>query len=223
MKKLFFALVGVAMMASSAVAQDYAKNIYGVRLGLNAAKLSADGRYFSTTKPGLHVEGVYERLLIPTMPLYLETGLDFTMKGSGGTMSEVRLNAWYLQIPVMVNYKFYAGKHWTFYPSAGFYYALGIGGACDANFLGVNDAYSCDSFGTNGVLKRSDLGMRISGTAQWRRFSFSLGYEFGFINVGKDLKLDMDAVDGDAEHLFNRLNIPKAKTRNFFVSIGFSF
>lgn len=223
MKKLLFAVLGVVFWAGNVVAQDYDKNIYGVRLGLNAAKLSADGRYFSTTKPGFHIEGVYERLLIPSMPLYLETGLDLTLKGSGGTVSEVRLSALYVQIPVMVNYKFYAGEHWVFYPSAGFYYALGVGGSCEANFLGVNDTYSGDSFGQNGILKRSDFGLRFGGTVQWRRFSFSLGYEFGFINVGKDLKLDEGAVDGDAEHIFNRLNVPKAKTRNFFVSIGLHF
>ena len=128
MKKLFFAILGVAFLAGSVTAQDYAKNIYGVRLGLNAAKLTGGDDGSPSTKPGFHVGGVYERLLMPASPLYLETGLNLSLKGSGGIMDEIRLNAWYLQIPVMVNYKFYVGKHWVFYPSAGLYYALGVGG-----------------------------------------------------------------------------------------------
>ena len=43
MKKLFFALVGVAMMASSAFAQNFEKNIYGVRAGMNVANMSVQG------------------------------------------------------------------------------------------------------------------------------------------------------------------------------------
>lgn len=147
MKKLFFAVLGVAFLAGNVVAQDYDKNIYGVRVGLNAAKLTAGDDGHSTTKPGFHIGGVYERLLMPSKPLYLETGLNLTLKGSGGTMSDVRLSALYVEIPIMVNYKFYAGEHWVFYPSAGFYYALGVGGTCDANFLGANDFYTVDSFG----------------------------------------------------------------------------
>ncbi|OUN74084.1 hypothetical protein B5G09_13490 [Alistipes sp. An54] len=223
MKKLFFALVGVAMVASSAIAQNFEKNIYGVRLGLNAAKLTGGDDGHSTTKPGFHIGGVYERLLMPSKPLYLETGLNLTMKGSGGTMSEVRLSALYVQIPVMVNYKFYAGEHWVFYPSAGFYYALGVGGTCDANFLRASDLYTVDSFGKNGILKRSDLGMRFGGTVQWRRFCLSLGYEFGFINVGQDLKLDMSDFDDNDIRYLNKMGVSDAKTGNFFVSIGLSF
>lgn len=223
MKKLFFAVLGVVFLAGNVVAQDYDKNIYGVRLGLNAAKLTAGDDGHSTTKPGFHIGGVYERLLMPSKPLYLETGLNLTLKGSGGTMSEVRLSALYVQIPIMVNYKFYAGEHWVFYPSAGFYYALGVGGTCDANFLGANDLYTVDSFGKNGILKRSDFGMRFGGTVQWRRFSLSLGYEFGFINVGQDLKLDTSNLEDDDTQFLNSMGVSDAKTGNFFVSIGFHF
>lgn len=223
MKKLFFAILGVVFLAGSVTAQDSAKNIYGVRLGLNAAKLTGGDDGHPTTKPGFHIGGVYERLLMPSSPLYLETGLNLSLKGSGGIMDEIRLNAWYLQIPVMVNYKFYVGKHWTLYPSAGLYYALGVGGTCDANFLGAGDAYSVDAFGRNGILKRSDLGMRFGGTVQWRRFCFSLGYEFGFINVGQDLTLDMSDFDDNDIRYLNKMGVSDAKTGNFFVSIGLSF
>ena len=42
MKKLLLALVGVMFMAGNAVAQDYEKNIYGVRAGLNLNTMAGD-------------------------------------------------------------------------------------------------------------------------------------------------------------------------------------
>lgn len=221
MKKLLLALAGVAMFAGNAMAQDYEKNIYGVRAGLNVANISADGYSFNS-KAGFHVSGVYQRLLTPSMPLYLETGLSISQKGCGGSMSEVKLNAMYLQVPILVNYKFYLGEKFVLYPSAGFYYALGLGGKCKTNFYAADDAYSFKSFGNSGILKRSDFGMRFSATAEWKKFSLSLGYEFGFMNVGKELKLDTgDFNDEDMD--YNSLSIPKAKTGNFFISVGYNF
>ena len=80
MKKLFFALVGVVMMASSAFAQNFEKNIYGVRAGMNVANMSVQG-LSPSSKVGFHVAGVYQRLLMESQPLYLETGLQISQKG----------------------------------------------------------------------------------------------------------------------------------------------
>lgn len=49
-----------------------------------------------------------------------------------------------------------------------------------------------DLFGSKGVMKRSDFGMRVSATAEWQQFVFSLGYEFGFVNVAKSVEFDSD-------------------------------
>ena len=65
--------------------------------------------------------------------------------------------------------------------------------------------------------------MRFGGTVQWRRFCLSLGYEFGFINVGQDLKLDMSDFDDNDIRYLNKMGVSDAKTGNFFVSIGLSF
>ena len=80
MKKLFFALVGVVMMASRAFAQNIEQNIYGVRAGMNVANMSVQG-LSPSSKVGFHVAGVYQRLLMESQPLYLETGLQISQKG----------------------------------------------------------------------------------------------------------------------------------------------
>lgn len=208
MKKLLLALAGIAFVAGSAVAQDYEKNIFGVRAGMNVANMSAQG-LSANSKIGFHVAGVYQRLLSSSMPLYLETGLQFTQKGckfdyaNEEDSSSMKLNALYLEIPVMVNYKFRIKDVATVYPSVGVYYAFGLGGK-------YKNGESFDSFGDKGCLKRSDFGMRISGTVDWHRFSFGLGYEFGFSNVGKDAEA-METMGA------------KIKTNNLFISVGYNF
>ena len=221
MKKLLLALAGVAMMSGSAMAQDYEKNIYGARAGLNVANISVDG-YSPNSKVGFHVSGVYQRLLTSSMPFYLETGLSFSQKGCkvGSEVGDIKVNSMYLQIPVMVNYKFNIKDVVTLYPSVGFYYGMGLGGKIKG------EGYKVDTFGKEGALKRSDFGMRISGTVEWKKFSFGLGYEFGFINVGNNVNLgDVDFDDEDMGFDGEDYGIatPKVKTGNFFTSIGYNF
>ncbi len=204
------ALAGVAFVAGSAVAQDYEKNIFGVRAGMNVANMSAQG-LSANSKIGFHVAGVYQRLLTSSMPLYLETGLQFSQKGckfdyvsdADEGSASMKLNALYLEIPIMVNYKFHIKDVVTVYPSVGVYYAFGLGGK-------YKNVESYDSFGDKGCLKRSDFGMRISGTVDWNHFSFGLGYEFGFSNVGKDAEA------------MNTMGA-KIKTSNLFISVGYNF
>lgn len=224
MKKLFFALVGVAMVASSAVAQNYEKNLYGVRAGLNVASLLDQGMDVHS-KTGFHIAGVYQRLLTESLPLYLETGLQFSQKGFKVQSYEREpYNAMYLEIPVMVNYKFYIKDKVAIYPSIGVYYALGIGGKYqgEATESDVYETVKCDMFGSNGIMKRSDFGMRFSATAEWRKFAFSLGYEFGFVDIAKNA--DTGDVDYDDEYYGgNNSTFGKVKTGNFFISVGYNF
>ncbi len=216
MKKLFFALVGVVMMASSAVAQNFEKNIYGVRAGLNVANMSMQG-LSANSRAGFHVAGVYQRLLMDSQPLYFETGLQISQKGFKSEIlgEKMSANPLYLEIPVMVNYKFNIKDVVTLYPSVGFYYAFGVAGKGKYEFEGVEE--KSDLYGSNGSLKRSDFGMRFSATAEWKQFVFSLGYEFGFINVSNEsISMSVDEEEFAIAPL-------KMKTGNFFLSVGYNF
>lgn len=225
MKKLFFALAGVAMMASSAVAQNYEKNLYGVRAGLNVSNASMSGFDFNS-RVGFHVAGIYQRLLTETHPLYLETGLQISQKGFKADFwaDKETANPLYLEIPIMVNYKFNIKDVVTLYPSIGFYYALGVSGKSKYEYMETEEfegeSYSekSDLFGANGVMKRSDFGMRFSATAEWKQFVFSLGYEFGFVNVAKIADGGNPESNEDALSSWGKL-----KTGNFFLSVGYNF
>ena len=43
-----------------------------------------------------------------------------------------------------------------------------------------------DAFGEDGMLKRSDLGVRLGVGATWRHYYFGLGYDFGCLNTFKE-------------------------------------
>ncbi len=216
MKKLLLALAGIAFVAGSAVAQDYEKNIFGVRAGVNVANMSAQG-FSANSKVEFHVAGVYQRLLSSSMPLYLETGLSFSQKGCkyGHGIENIKANAMYLQIPVMVNYKFNIKDAVTLYPSAGFYYGLGIGGKVKG--------LEMDAFGKTGALKRSDFGMRLSATVEWKKISFGIGYEFGFMDINEHLDFEGDREYNGYNSSISEGALPKVKTGNFFISVGYNF
>lgn len=195
MKKLLFALLGVVLMAGSATAQEkFDDQSIGVRAGLNISKIKTDGVTYDGMA-GFHVGGIYQRLLTKSMPLYLETGLYVTQKGFK-VDGDNKANAFYFEVPVLVNYKFQVGNDFVLYPSAGLYYGLGFAGKskmADIKF---------DTFGDGGMLERSDLGVRASFTAEWNQFLVSAGYDYSLFDAGKDGKM---------------------KNRTFFLSVGYNF
>lgn len=203
MKKLLFALAGVLFVAGNAMSQDYEKNLYGVRIGMNVSNMSSTA-LMGKSKVGFHVAGSYQRLLTETMPLYLETGLQITQKGC--KINPNKVNAMYLEIPVMINYKFNIMDVVTIYPSAGFYYAYAIGGSYKSNDY-MDNNYTEKLFGPDNYLKRSDIGLRLCATVDWNQYSFGLGYEFGLLNIAQKEAFGSDNV----------------KNGNFFITVGYNF
>lgn len=227
MKKFLFTLAGIAMTMGVAMAQDYQKNIFGVNAGLNLSNVS--GNFFENankTKAGFHVGVSYERLLKNNLPLYLETGLQYSMKGCAIKYFDEKGNATasYLQIPVMVNYKFRLTDDISLYPSLGLYYGIALGGNEVYKYEDENESYPL--FGKQGYFKRSDVGLRVSATAGYKRFTLSIGYEFGFINMVKPEGGDYDYDDYSltrADYDYDIDFKPKAHTGNIFISVGYKF
>lgn len=156
MKKVLLIMAAI-LLANAVSAQNYEKNILGVRAGLNLSSysISAGGASISTdSRASFHVAVTDQILLCNKLPFYLETGLAFSSRG--GKVDGVSFRPSYLQIPVLVNYHFNIKDIVTIQPFAGLYYGLGIGGK-----VKVGDEKG-DIFGDEGGLKRSDLG-RASG------------------------------------------------------------
>lgn len=207
MKKLLLTLLGLAMLAG-ATARDYEKSIVGVRAGVNFAKMHASG-LSTDARTGFHLGVSFQDAIMKSAPLFFESGLMLTQKGykedhGAGYLSVRPL---YLEWPVMVNYKFFVNDDINIYPSAGFYYALGVGGKCRYKDYGNGSTMPNKPkiFGSDGFMKRSDLGFRVTASIAIHSVSIGLGYERGLLNVAKDPAID------------------KINTGNFFITVGYAW
>lgn len=220
MKKVLF-FVAAVMLLGSASAQGLQKNIFGVRAGANISNLSINFDEMNMDfKPSFNAGVSYERLLLSSTPLYLETGLYYTNKGAkqGAWEDEDGLYQFslnYLEVPVMVNYKFHLGNNFALYPSAGLYYAFGVGGSEQEKYKEIDEEGTYieiskyNVFGADRMLKRSDFGYRVSVSAMWKNIVLTAGYEGSILNTWQD--------SGD-----ENLSL-KMRNSNIFISLGYNF
>lgn len=202
MKKIFVVLSAL-LLASAASAQNYEKNILGVRAGLNLSSLtfsSGNASISTDSRAAYHVMVTDQILLCKKLPFYLETGLGFSSRG--GEVEGASFRPSYLQVPVLINYHFNFND-FSIQPFAGVYYALGIGGKVEV------DDEKGDIFGDDGGVKRSDFGVRLGAGFTWKRFYLGAAYEIGCMNI---VKKDLFE-DGDL----------KMRNNCFTVSVGYNF
>ncbi len=126
----------------------------------------------------------------------LEAGLAYIRKGattSGIRLSGTEINAIkfaemdYLQLPVMIGYKFHIGNHFSIKPSVGGYYAVGVGGyALIDGVDAFNQPYTerTSTFsGTDGTVyrpcNRNDGGLAFALNIGYRNFSIKAEYDLG--------------------------------------------
>lgn len=235
MKRLlsFFVLTVLVGSMCSVSAQDYKKNIFGIRVGMNVANANMKISAMDLIKMDLDTKSrvsynvglSYERLLLSNSPLYLETGLYYTDKGFKGidTLEDIKCSTGYLQLPLMVNYKFNILNLVTIAPSAGIYYSLGV--ADMVKFDGLSESNVV--FGEDGIFKRSDFGYRLGVSVSLWNFVLGFSYEGGFINTFKSDNLDMGFDDAEYyDYDYDDFDIgidAKAHTSNFVISLGYNF
>lgn len=220
MKKLLL-FVAAVMLLGSAAAQGLPKNIVGVRAGANFSSLDYELLGSFDFRTNFNAGVSYERLLLKNLPLYLETGLHYSNKGcklsdfddydyeDEGSYG-ARISLGYIEVPVMLNYKFFIGNDIALYPSAGLYYAFGVAGNEVETFKGEKLGEPSDVFGEEEGLRRSDFGYRVGISASWRNFVLSAGYEGSILNVAQPF---------DDEDFGISL---KAKNLNIFVTLGYN-
>lgn len=126
----------------------------------------------------------------------LEAGLAYIRKGattSGIRLSGTEINAIkfaemdYLQLPVMIGYKFNIGNHFSIKPFVGGYYAVGVGGyALIDGVDAFNQPYTerTSTFsGTDGTVyrpcNRNDGGLAFALNIGYRNFSIKAEYDLG--------------------------------------------
>ena len=220
MKKvlLWFALVAISVVSINA--QDNLK--WGVMAGMNVIKYTItcfDGRI------GFHA-GVKAELGLSQdangSGAYMDFAALFTLKGAkidGGSIATVKFNPYYLEIPVHVGYKYAVNENFALFGSVGPYLAVGLFGKAKlsignaigdwADIEGMESvgglegkSVSEDIFGDDGF-KRFDFGLGLKAGVEFnKKYQVALSYDFGLIDVQKDLGM---------------------KNRNLMISLGYMF
>lgn len=187
--KKYTLILFVLLLAGNARAQQYEKNILGVRAGLNVSKLAVsaeDMRLSTGWRTGFHFAVSDQVLLTRKLPLYLETGVDFSSRGGKialaqyGEVYRTTPRPFYLQVPLLVNCHFNVRDLLTIQPFAGIYGGVGLRGRMEFDYLGKEEL-----FGDRGMLYRLDFGVRAGVGFTVKRIYLGVSYDIGCMNQFK--------------------------------------
>lgn len=179
MKKVFFMVLGIfCMISQPMVAQNSEVEITA---GLNLSSMS---EYDS--KIGFHAGVRLSKGF--SSGAYINGAALLSLKGCEkdlGELLDVTFNAYYLDIPVHLGYKYAFNESVSVFGEFGPYFAFGLFGKAKLSLMG--DEIKVDTFSDDGGVKRFDfgLGLRV-GVEINNRVPISIGYDFGLVNVAKD-------------------------------------
>ena len=162
--------------------QDDHDLYYGLRLGLALASVNSDDDKLDggSMQSGLHLGAVIGFQLSSSAPVYLESGLAYTEKGGKGTLEHKKftysLN--YLEMPIVVKYRYEMSDEMSIQPFAGGYLAVGISGKMkDYGDRTVESSFTDERF------KRFDGGLKIGCGFEYQVIYGELAYDFGLANI----------------------------------------
>lgn len=196
MKKIYCLLFVAICLSSVSLAQTR----FGVSAGININNM----RETDTSNDavvGFHA-GVLLDCPIGTN-LYIQPNLLFTQRGCKSkeefTTSKTKLN--YLQLPIVMSYRYPLGKSASFDVNVGPFLAMGINGesSYDGELVVGDYVYDVNSTTTEGIfkqskeqkdlgleatLKRFDAGLRFgAGMHFLEHIGFSVHYDLGVVNI----------------------------------------
>lgn len=198
MKKICLFVV-LVFLGFHVQAQD---NGFGVRAGVNIASMTN-----FNSKVGFHVGGLYRLQILSNTPLFFEPGVMLQLKGGKLSQAGVSstLNLAYVEVPAIFAYRFQLNDTWAIQPALGPYFAFGVAGTIKQSYMGQTQ--SADLFGSNGTLKRGDIGLKIAVGALIKRIYVGIGYDLSFVNLPKNY------TEGN----------PKLRNGSFYITAGYNF
>lgn len=187
MKNLFLSIC-IVLFTTTIHAQSPIR--YGVTSGIDFSKyLSADLNYFTGFQVGASAE-----LGLPSIhkSMYANSTLLLTQKGGkSDDLNNLKINAYYLELPVHIGIKQKLSSKFSLFEEVGPYIGFGLFGKTKADsyhssFLGNQDGFKYNTFSKSG-LKRWDLGAGFKvGTEYMNHIRLSWGMDFGLLKVTKD-------------------------------------
>ena len=187
MKKILVAIVAVlfaapsfAQYSSGGFTLSESTVYYGARVGLNVSTLTGDETSDAKAKAGMNLGGVIGLRVSDATPIFLESGLYFTMCGAKGKGKEkVDLN--YLEIPVLFKYGIQATDDIAVLPYLGPTFRFGVGGSMKQDD-GTGNTVTRTSFKSDRY-SRPDVGMKLGCGVEYTKLYLEMGYQFGITNI----------------------------------------
>lgn len=212
MKKIFTLIVAVVMGVGVASAQGLSAEAVA---GLNVSDWGGLG-----DRAGFHV-GIRGEYMTPVKGLYANAAALFSLKGCKqdyGEWGVVRSDAYYVEFPIHVGYKFAVNDSFAVFGDAGPYLGVGLFGSTHA--IGDDNKEYFESEIVFDEAKRFDFGVGLRvGVEFFKRYSFSVGYDWGLLDS------NTDAVDSD-DYIYDDIYVdltPSMKHTNLMVSFGVKF
>lgn len=215
MKKLFLVLCVALIGMGSAFAQSNLS--WEGQIGMNVAKQSGyDSRI------GYHL-GARAKLELPSLTngLYANAGAFLTLKGTSFDMGELgstKTNLNYLEIPIHLGYQYAINDNFSVFGEFGPYFAIGLFGKTKVNESDWDDNYNLVStsysYNTFDEFKRFDFGLGFRFGVEFKqKYTLSIGYDFGLVNVWKEADPSDEEVDLTG----------KIKNKNLTIGVGYKF
>ena len=184
MKKFLVAIVAVlfatplfAQYNSGGFSLNESTVYYGIRIGLNVANISGDTEGFCTgAKSGFNFGSVIGLRVSDSTPVFLESGLYYTERGSKEGKSKIGLT--YLEVPILIKYGIAATDDIAILPYIGPTFGLGI--------AGKEKPGNISSFSKEGGFSRPDVGIKVGCGAEYNKLYLEMGYQFGMSNISRN-------------------------------------
>jgi hypothetical protein len=212
MKKIFTLIAAVVMGVGVASAQGLSAEAVA---GLNVSDWGGLG-----DRAGFHV-GIRGEYMTPVKGLYANAAALFSLKGCKqdyGEWGAARSDAYYVEFPIHVGYKFAVNDSFAVFGDAGPYLGVGLFGSTHA--IGDDNKEYFESEIVFDEAKRFDFGVGLRvGVEFFKRYSFSVGYDWGLLDS------NTDAVDSD-DYIYDDIYVdltPSMKHTNLMVSFGVKF
>lgn len=176
---VLFAAPSFAQYSSGGFSLSESTVYYGARVGLNVGWISGDYSDDLGSKAGMNVGAVLGLRVSDATPVFLESGLYFTMQGAKKDKAEANLN--YLEIPLLIKYGVQVTDDIAVLPYLGPTFGFGIGGK--TKYPGEG---SVGSFSSKGDFNRPDVGIKIGCGAEYNKLYLETGLKFGVANILDD-------------------------------------
>ena len=189
-------ILSIAVLLSLVTTVGYSQ-IFGVKAGVNLAKMKAKDDFEDYTSDlsnsvGFHVAGTVEFPI--SSVLSIEPGLMFQTKGfvykesDAGYEYKASINAYYLDVPVLVKAGYNFSESVRAYVTAGPYAGFGLSGKTkyEEDYMGVTDKDEEDiewRSDDDDNLRRFDFGFTFGGGVMYDQILLEITYDLGVANI----------------------------------------